>query len=292
MEQKRAIDGFGAAALIGFATLLAFNQVVIKWTGSGFNPLFQAGIRSVLGFVVLVLWMAVRRQRLGVLPRGAITWGVIAGLLFAFEFLCLFAALDLGSVARVSILFYSMPVWLALVAHFLLPGEALTPIRAIGLVLAMGGVVLALLDRDGGTANLWADALALLAAFGWAAIALCLRLTPQAHVPPVTQLFFQLLVSAPVMLILAPIFGPLIRDPQPIHYASLAFQAVFIASFGYMLWFSLIKRYRASSVASFSFLSPVLAVLMGWILLGERVGPEIWAALGLVAVGVVLINRK
>ena len=292
MDTKRDMDGFGAAALIGFATLLAFNQVVIKVTGTGFNPLFQAGLRSVLGFGVLIAWMAWRGHRLGPLTSGVTLWGVVAGGLFAFEFLCLFAALDLSTVSRVSILFYSMPVWLALAAHFLLPGERLNGPRALGLALAMGGVILALFDRNGGSVSLWGDILALLATFGWAAIALVLRLSPQSTVPPVTQLFFQLLVSAPIMLILAPLFGPLLRAPEPVHYAGLAFQAICIASFGYLLWFQLIKTYRASAVASFSFLSPVLAVVMGWALLGERIGVEIWGALGLVAVGVVLINRK
>jgi drug/metabolite transporter (DMT)-like permease len=45
-------------------------------------------------------------------------------------------------------------------------------------------------------------------------------------------------------------------------------------------------------VASFSFLSPVFAVLLGWLILGEQVGISIWAALGLVAAGLLLINRR
>jgi drug/metabolite transporter (DMT)-like permease len=44
-------------------------------------------------------------------------------------------------------------------------------------------------------------------------------------------------------------------------------------------------------VASFSFLSPVFAVILGWLLLGEKVGPQVWAALVLVAAGITLINR-
>lgn len=48
------------------------------------------------------------------LPRRLWPVGAWAGLLFAAEFICLFTALDLTSVARVSILFYSMPVWLAI----------------------------------------------------------------------------------------------------------------------------------------------------------------------------------
>ncbi len=43
-------------------------------------------------------------------------------------------------------------------------------------------------------------------------------------------------------------------------------------------------------MASFSFLTPVFALFLGWALLGETVGPVILACAGLVAVGLVLIN--
>ncbi len=292
MDEKRSIDGFGTVALAGFATLLAFNQVVIKVTGDGFAPVFQAGLRSAIGFFVLLLWMGWRQGGSLTFNRSQHLWGFVSGLLFTFEFICMFIALDLSTVSRVSIFFYSMPVWLALVAHFALPGERLTRGRAAGLMLAMAGVALAMLDRAGGEASLAGDALALAAAFGWGGIVLCVRMTPLAAVPPASQLIYQLLISAPILLLAAPLFGPVIREPEPLHYLALIFQAVCIASLGYMFWFWLVKIYRASAVASFSFLSPVLAVIMGWLLLDEQIGAPVWAALGLVTAGVILINRK
>ena len=43
MKQQQTMDITGAALLIGFAVVLAFNQVVIKVTNDGFQPAFQAG---------------------------------------------------------------------------------------------------------------------------------------------------------------------------------------------------------------------------------------------------------
>ncbi len=292
MDEKRPIDAFGATALIGFATLLAFNQVVIKITGGGFGPVFQAGLRSAAGVLVLLAWIRLRPVRLDPMPGGARIWGLVAGGLFTFEFTCLFISIDIGSVSRASIMLYSMPVWLALAGHLLLPGERLSGLRGLGLVLAMAGVILALFEGSGGHATLLADGLGLLAAFAWAGLALTVRLTPLSQVPPVTQLMFQLVVSAIVLLAISPLFGSLIRDLQAIHVAGLAFQAICIASLGFLFWFWLLTIYRAGAVASFSFLSPVLAVVMGWALLGERIGVQVWAALALVAAGVFLINRK
>ncbi|MGZ2258146.1 DMT family transporter [Roseobacter sp. A03A-229] len=291
MERKSHMDALGAAALIAFALHLAFNQVVIKVTNGGFNPVFAAGLRSAGAVIVLLLWMRLRAISLQV-PRAAMPAGVLSGCLFALEFTCLFTALDFTTVSRASVVFYSMPVWLAIASHFLIPSDRLTGVRGIGLVLAMGGVALALLDRSDTTASLTGDLLALTSAMCWAGIALCVKVTPLSAVPPAQQLMFQVLVSAPLLLLASLGFGDLIRDLQPIHIAGMLFQIIAVASLGFLAWFWLMSIYPASSVASFSFLSPVFAVILGWLLLSEDVSAKVWVALVLVAAGIYLINRR
>jgi drug/metabolite transporter (DMT)-like permease len=291
MDRKPAMDMFGASALISFALLLAFSQVVIKVTNQGFGPVFFAGLRSVGAVIVLLIWMRAKKVAL-VMPKGVSRWGILSGVAFAFEFICIFTALDLTSVSRASIIFYSMPVWLALSAHFLLPGERLSGLRVVGLALAMGGVAWALANRDGAHVSWAGDLAALGAALAWTAIALLVRATPLNTVKPEVQLLWQVAVSAPILLLLAPLMGDLVRDLQPIYIAGLLFQIIAISSFGFLFWFWLLTIYPAASVASFSFLSPVFSVLLGWLLLGEHVGPEILGALGLVAAGIYLINRR
>ncbi|GAA6162368.1 DMT family transporter [Pelagimonas sp. KU-00592-HH] len=291
MERKTHIDTFGTIALTVFAIALSFNQVVIKVTNGGFSPVFSAGIRSLIGLTAVALWMAYRRKAFG---RSApvVRAGILAGILFSLEFICLYIALDLTTVSRASIIFYSMPVWLALVAHVFLPGERLNAVRLLGLVLAMAGVIVAVMDRQGGEASLWGDLFALGAAIFWGGIALVVRLTPLSQEKPETQLIWQLIVSSIVLIAVAPLFGPLLRDPQAIHVAGLMFQAIGIVAIAYLIWFWLLTIYPASGVASFSFLSPVFSVLLGWWLLDEQVGLSIWLALVLVALGIILINRR
>lgn len=291
MDQKRAIDGFGAAALVGFAAILAFNQVVIKVTGDGFGPVFQAALRSVGATLFVLIWMRARNIPL-VPPPGTLLWGALSGLVFSLEFIFIYNALDLTTVSRASILFYSMPVWVALAGHVLLPGERLTPVRGVGLALALAGVALAFADRSSGQASLAGDLLALGAALSWAAIAIMVRVTPMARMRPESQLLCQVSVSAVLLLALAPLFGALIREPEWIHIAGLGFQAIVVVGLGYLMWFWLMTIYKANAVASFSFLSPVLAVFFGWAILGETIGMQIWIALGLVAAGIILINRR
>lgn len=291
MERKSHIDTFGVTALVLFAGVLAFNQVVIKVTNGGFSPVFAAGVRSIIGLVVVAIWMMWRSKPF-TRTRPVVWAGILSGALFTIEFVCLYLSLDLTTVSRASVIFYSMPVWLALVAHFILPGEQLTKTRVIGLILAMIGVGIALADRQGGSASILGDVLAFVAALAWAGIALVVRVTPLAKEKPETQLMWQLIVSSIALIAVAPLFGPLTRDPQLVHFAGLLFQSIGVAAIAYLFWFWLMSIYPASSVASFSFLSPVFSVFLGWWLLGEQVSLSIWAALGLVALGLTLINRK
>lgn len=290
MERKSQVDVFGATALTGFALLLAFNQVVIKVTNDGLQPVFFAGLRSAGAVFCILIWLYWRKIPLRIMP-GTAVWGILVGLVFAFEFLCLFVALDLTAVSRASVIFYSMPVWLALMAHLVLPDDKITPRKALGLGLALGGVALAILTRDDGAGSLWGDLAALGAAIAWAVTAMIAKASPLRQVKPELQLMWQVAISAPILLVAALFFGPLVRDFAPIHAAGLAFQIVIVVSAGFIFWLWLLSVYPASSVASFSFLSPVLSVALGWLLLGEEIGPNLIGALVLVAMGILLINR-
>lgn len=292
MTQKRDMDAAGAAMLICFAVLLGFNQVVIKVVNDGLQPVFFAALRSFGAAFCLWLWMVVQ----GRAPRVArpyIGVGLLSGLVFTAEFTFLFIALDLTTVTRVSVIFYSMPVWLAIGGHLFLDGERITASKAIGLSVAFGGVAWAILDRPSGegTASLLGDLCALGAAMGWAAIVLVTRGTRLRELHPEMQLFWQVLVSGPLLLLAAVFFGPFIRDLEPIHLWGLAFQIVVVVSAGFVFWFWLLTIYPASGVASFSFLSPIFGFLFGWLLLGEEIGWSLAGALVMVCAGLVLINR-
>ncbi len=291
MAERPRMDAFDAVSLTGFALLLAFNQVIIKVVNEGLQPVFFAGLRSLGGALLIFAWMRLRGIAF-TLPSNTIIPGLFMGALFAIEFICLFWALDLTSVIRTSVIFYTMPMWMALGAHMFIPGDRLTPAKSAGLVLAFAGVVIALSMRgDSGEASLAGDLLALAGALGWAGLALLARGSALREVRPEVQLLWQLTISAPLLLIAALFFGPLLREPELIHWAGLGFQIVVIVSAGFLFWLWLLSIYQPSSVAAFSFLSPVFGVLLGWMLLGEQVGSGILIALALVCGGLILINR-
>jgi drug/metabolite transporter (DMT)-like permease len=288
--RKDRLDAQGLVLLLGVQALLAFNQIIIKSVNEGLQPVFFAGLRSALAIGFVWAWMHWRR-RPPVLPRRVWGPGVLIGTVFAAEFLFLFVALDLTTVGRASVIMYSMPVWFAVLAHFGL-GERITAQKAVGLALAFGGCAWAILSRGGsGEGSLAGDLCALGAAFGWALTAFIARRPAMRAEGPERQLFWMVLVSAPLLLLVAPLFGPLVRDLQPIHVAGLVFQASVVVAGGFITWLWLMSVYPSATVAAFSFLTPVLAVFLGWAVYGETLSAAILGAAGLVAAGIVLINR-
>ncbi len=290
--RKDRLDGVGLGALGAVTLLLAFNQIIVKEVNSGIQPVFFAGLRSALavGFVwgwlqYRGLWGRVRLADLG--P------GLAIGAIFAAEFLCLFMALDLTSVSRASVIFYSMPVWMGLLGHFFLPGERLNAVRALGLLLAFLGTAWAIWSRNpGGEGSLLGDLFALGGAWGWAGTAFLARKTRLREAGPEAQLFWMVLVSAPLLLIAAPAFGPLLRDIQPAHWGWLIFQSSVVVAGGFISWLWLLSVYPTATVASFSFLTPLFAILLGHIIYDEILTVPLIVAFLLVAAGIILINRR
>lgn len=290
--ERRPLDVPGFWIMLGLATLFAANNLMIKIGNDGLHPVFFAGVRSILAVPVIGAWMAWR----GYSPRWDL-WrgGLMLGLLFSCEFFFLFLALDNTSVVRASSLFYAMPIWLALAAHFLFPGERLTPKRALGFALGFSGVVLTFAGRGSVNAggSVWGDLAAVLGGMSWAGLVIVSRLNPIGQARAETQIFWQVLISALLLTAAAPLFSDvLVRDFDGFQAGLLIVQAVGVVSVGFITWFWLIGIYKSSTVASFSFLTPVLSAGLGWLVLGESVGIVTPVALALLVGGLFLINRR
>lgn len=291
-DTRRPLDRAGVAILLALSVLYASNNLLVKLGTDAFHPVFMAAARSAVGLVALWGWMLWRGT-----PFRFDLWGpgLLIGACFAAEFFFLFIALDLTTVVRAVILIYAMPLWTALAGHFLFPGERLTPVRFAGFLTGFAGVAVTLVGQAGGAGggNLAGDLAALAGGASWTAIVIVARRTRIAEAQPETQLFWQLLVSAPLLMALAPLYATeMLRAVTGWQLANVVAQGLGIAFFGFLLWFWLLRRYPAGSVASFGFLTPVVSVGLGWLILAEPVSVLTPLALLLLVVGLVLINRR
>nr|MDL4812587.1 DMT family transporter [Brucella abortus] len=104
-------------------------------------------------------------------------------------------------------------------------------------------------------------------------------------------LLYQLVVASLVPLPFIALSGPLIRNPDIISVSAFLFQAIFVVAFTYPLWFWMVRRYPASKLSNFAFLTPAFGVLLSGIILDEPLSWKIFAALALIGCGILIINK-
>ncbi len=289
--RQDAIDAFATVIMLGLTLTWGVNQVAIKLANVGFNPMLSMFLRSAVATLLVFLWC--RYRGIHLFERdGTLRPGILAGLLFGFEFILVFLGLDYTSAARGALMLNTMPFWVLLGGHFFL-GEKMSALKFGGLLLAFAGVVLVFSDSLSlpGPDALFGDVLCLVAGIAWAATIVVIKQSSLSNAGAEKTLLYQLSVSAIVTVPFIPFGGPLLREVSALAISALAFQAVFVVSFTYLVWFWLMRRYPASGLSSFAFLTPVFGVLSGGLLLGEPLTIKILLALCLIAIGLTVVNR-
>ena len=270
------------------------QQVAIKVANAGISPILQAGLRSAGAAVLVWAWSSARGIRL--FDRDGSLWlGIAIAVLFGGEFAVIYVALEFTTAARGAIFLYTAPFFVALGAHFLIPGERLRGGKAVGLLGAFLGVAVAFSDSLALPSHreFIGDAMMVLAGFLWGATTVLIKATRLARLSALKTLIYQLAGSALLLVPLSPLLGEKgVTDPSALVLLLLGYQIVFVAFASYIAWFWLIARYPASALSSFTFLTPIFGLLGGAILLHEPVGLRLIVAIALVGAGIYLVNGR
>jgi drug/metabolite transporter (DMT)-like permease len=290
--RKTHLDALSISLLIGCCLFWGFQQVLVKATVAEVPPVWQACIRFALATLILLLWCRWRGVRL--LGRDGTLWpGVLAGLLFAGEFACLYLGLSYSPASRLTVFLYTSPFWVAALLPLLVPTERLRPLQWVGLACAFAAIVFAL--RDGlQTSGEWhGDALGLAAGLFWGLTTVVIRASSLARVSAEKLLFYQLAVSALALPVVSLALGERWGfSYSAFAWTSIAVQTVLGAFASYLVWMWMLTRYPATKMSAFVFLTPLFALLFGALWLREPVTVPLLMSLALVAVGIVLVNRK
>ncbi|WP_189501635.1 MULTISPECIES: DMT family transporter [unclassified Mesorhizobium] len=280
-----------AAIMVGLTFSWGLNYVAAKISYAGYDPVFLSIARSIIGGLCVLGWCHWRGIQLFT-PDKTLVVGILAGALFGAEFLFLYVGLEHTTVARNTLLVNTMPFWVLVGGHFLLK-ERITVRKLVGLLLAFAGLVAVFSDKvsASGGATLTGDLLSLGAGILWALTSIVIKRTKLAETSAEKLLLYQLVGAVVVGILVLPFAGPPIRNFTALPTLALLFQAVYVVAFTYVLWFWLLRRYPASGLSSFTFLSPVFGVLCGAIFLSEPLSVRIFLALGLIAAGLIIVNR-
>jgi drug/metabolite transporter (DMT)-like permease len=285
------LDARANGLMLLLCCLWGLQQVSLKAVAGQASPMLMIALRS---GIALLLLAGLMRWRGETLDRRRWAAGAAAGSLFALEFLLVAVALQLTQASHVVVFLYTSPLFTALGLHWRLPAERLDARRWAGIALAFGGIALALLDgqaaRDGG--GLPGDLLAVLAGLAMGATTVTIRCSRLAVAPATETLFYQLLGAFALLLPGAWLTGQWRFEPAAVVWAHLAFQSLVVSFASFLTWFWLLRRYLASRLGAFTFLTPLFGVLLGMGLLDEALAPGFAAGSLLVLAGIALVGRR
>jgi drug/metabolite transporter (DMT)-like permease len=274
------------AALIGLALVWGYNWVVMKIALQYSTASQFAAMRTFGGGLFLLVLMAVMRKPLK--PR-VVSSTVILGLLQTTGFTgFIIWALVQGAAGKTSVLSFTMPFWVLLLAWPLL-GERIRGMQWVAVLLALGGLMF-ILQPWHLHGSLMSMTLAVMAGISWAlSVVYHKRLTQR--VPDLDLLSFttwqMLFGSVPIVLFA---FGDLGKpiDWNLTYIGAILFSVVLANALGWMAWLYALQRLPAGVASMTSMLIPVIAVLSAWLQLGEQ--PTMVEAVGMtMIIGALLV---
>lgn len=289
----RPLDAAAAALVVLICLSWGFNQVSVKLAIHDIPPLMQGTIRSVGATILVAAWC--RWRGMPLFSRdGTLVAGLLTGALFGLEFVLIYQGLAYTTATRAVLFIYLAPFFVVLGTRIVLPADRFGPAQWLGLALSFAGMMVAFgaptpaLDPR----QMIGDLMMVAAAMAWAATTLMIK-TSLNRISSEKVMLYQLVVSIPMLAIGALLFGEHVRHmPSALAIGALAYQTIWVVSVTFVLWFALVVRYSANRLSAFSFLTPLFGVAAGHFVLGEPMTPAFAAAVALVALGLVLVNRR
>lgn len=294
MSNRRGTDAFCFQVMVLLCALWGLQQVAIKLAARDMAPILQASLRSGLAALLVGLLMTWRGGWEG-LRQGTLPGGLLAGVLFAAEFLLIALSLGYTSAGHVAVFLYTSPVFSALGLHLLLPSERLRPFQWMGIAVCFTGIAVAFIGGSSpaqlDTRMLLGDALAVGAGMAWGATTVAIRASRLSEAPPGLTLFYQLAVAFVLLLGVALVTGQMDQvSLTPMAVGSVLFQGVVVSFASYLAWFWLLRRYLASNLAVFSFMTPLFGVTLGVLILDEPLTLNFVLGAVLVLAGIGLVS--
>ncbi len=283
--------------LIGFIVICVVwgsTWLGIKISLDYFPPFYSAGIR--FAFAALLLYAIIRIRRLKVTfdHAAVITYWAIGILSFSIPFALVYWGEQYIPSSLASILYGAYPFLVGVCMHFFSDDERLDGFKVTGVVIGFVGIVI--IFAPGLT---WTGSEGML---GMAAVIGSMILQAYSLVPikrygrdvdPFVMNFIGACISAVILLILSLIFE---RNAGVTWNAASIGAVMYLAVFGsviaYVVYYWLLKHLEAVYLSLSSFINPIIAVLLGAIVLGETLAPSVAIGAVFVLAGILATNGR
>ena len=278
---------FGGLCFVWGSTWLA-----IKVGLGSLPPITFAGIRFVIASCLLVGYAIARRIEF---PRDADSWRVMLFLSLsqiAVPYGLTFWGEQYMTAGLTSLLFATLPFFVVIFAHFIIPGERVTTRKVLAMMLCFIGVAVIFSRELMFTFNSFWGGIAVIASAGIAGCANVVGKKYSESINSTANIVVQMSVGAVLLVAVGQLLEhgvSLVLDPTSVF--AILYLAVIGSTFAFAALYWLYTRMEVTRISLFTFITPIVAVLLGWLVLGEKVDLTVAVGGSLILVGVVLLNR-
>ncbi|WP_338787785.1 DMT family transporter [Metabacillus sp. FJAT-53654] len=263
-----------------------FNFVIMKLGNDVFPPVLFAAFRFLLGAIVLFGLTYIKKIPLP--GKRELKWYILCGFLQTTYFnIAIQISLNYISAGLTSVLTYSMPLFLSLMAHYFIPGEKLTVSKIIGISIGIVGLFLAMDIQFGG--NIWAPILALSSAVTWALSSLIFKKKLQGC-DTVQFTTWQMGAGAIGLFMYSISFEHGQSHWSLMAVVYLLYSGILASALAFVIWSHILSKMEASKASISLLIVPVVGTLSGILFLNEDLNAITLIGIILVLLGVWLVN--
>ena len=286
----RQLLSFSLLAFIWGTTWLGIKLVVREMP-----PLSAAGVRFALAAALLAAFAHWRGRRLGwtrLSRTEQVLLLALSLLMFAVPYAFVFYGEQFISSALTSILFASAPVFTLLYDSVRMRMNLFRGTRLLGLMLSLAGILVIFGPRLSGPPAELLGGLAIIASAAVSSLGLVLAKHYGHGIDPVVGTTWQMGLGAFWLLLVGlPLEQPALGGYSAVALLALLYLAVFGSCLTFVLFYALLKEMAPVQLSSLTFITPLVAVFVGWLVLDELLGLATFIGAVVVLAGVTLIHR-
>jgi len=277
---------------IFLSILFGSNAVAIKITFSGMGVFTTAAIRFGVAAIAIFLWARFTGQTIA-LKKGQLHQVLIFSSLFTVQLSLFYLGLSKSNASRGTLLANLLPFFILFLAHFFIAWDRITRQKFFGILLGFTGVVFMFLDEESLSAGFrTGDLIILLAVVIWSCSTVYLKRVIGTF-SPFQLVLYSTMFSVPFFLIEALLWDDaMVFNLDAPVIGALLYQSLITASFGFVAWNTMLKKYGAVSLHAFIFIMPIAGVTLGGLVLGEPITIKILLALAFIVSGILVVHWK
>ncbi len=250
-------------------------------------PFTFAVVRFVLAFLLLGIAFRIWRYRLPAIPNIRRKIFVAGFLMYGLNFLFIYIGQQYIQSSLAAVIFATMPFFTGLFAHMLLPNERLTKHVTIGMAVGFIGTF-ALFSKNLSFDGPVLGMLSLLLSSIFCSWATVLIKRDLNDIPPVQLSILQ--IPAGLVVLAPPMFFelPFNFEFDAASLGALFYLAILGTGAAFIGWYYLLKRVSAVALSLMTFLEPLVAIALGYVLLSEKLESHYLLGGALILVGVLI----